>query len=101
MKKQKYTLIIENCSYGDQNLRNELYLKLSKKYNLFVFFLKIEEEYTHKDKSINIKELNTSTFLNFIYLCFKSEIILTFTIRPQLIGFLIKFLNRRIKFFPQ
>ena len=90
LEKEKHILLIENCSYGDQNLRNELYYKLSRKYKLFVFFLKIEKKYKYQKKSINLKELNPSNLLHFLYLCWKSEIILTFTTRPLLIGFLIK-----------
>ena len=100
----KHIIFLENCSFGlNNNVRNQLYKKFSKDFVVYVFFLSIYEKNSidyKRFKNVSIKKLNFFNFFQFLFKLYSSEAVLTFTMRPLLIGFFLKLIFPSISFYP-
>lgn len=95
-------LVIENSLLALETIRKDLIESLGKKYEVKVYSLRAGNyKYSFQAKAkIRVKILTLYNSLNFLFDCLTSRKLITFTIRPLILGFFISLFLPYINFCP-
>ncbi|MBO8219554.1 glycosyltransferase [Prochlorococcus marinus] len=96
-------IIIDNSRFISLKIRIDLFKRLSKDYKVKLYYLredsKIKENIYISD-NFSTQRLGLITFIKLITQIYRTDKILTFTIRPLIIGFLLKHICPRLSLYP-
>lgn len=93
-------IILENSSLAIKTIRKDLVKSFLSKYDVKIYSLIKQNKNNEYESKLEVTELNLLNIFFFFKDCFGAESLLTFTIRPLLIGFFISLIFPKINFFP-
>ena len=98
----KKIIFIENTKRDAFSLRKDLIDNLSQNFIVKIYFIQkilSEKEVKNNNKNIYIRKINLTNLLLLIIDVVNAKYLVTFTLRSQILGWILKFFNPKINMF--